>query len=253
LSAAIEAAGGVGALARSLGLSQPSVSNWQRVPAERVLSVETITGIGRAVLRPDLYPSGEPGSDLDPIEAARCDLYTLLGVLLGKAPEADQLRQIGMISGDASPLGMTLIALSEAAATADPRAVSREYFNLFIGVGRGELLPYASYYLTGFLHERPLAEIRQDFGRLGVARSDEVREPEDHIAILSEVMAGLIAGEFPGGYAGEKAFFEKHLKPWAERFFADLEQASGADFYRPVARLGRLFMSIESRAFDLPQ
>ena len=55
LEEAIRAVGGVSELARQIGISQPSVSNWNRVPAERVLLVEAVTGVDRKVLRPDLY------------------------------------------------------------------------------------------------------------------------------------------------------------------------------------------------------
>ena len=45
---------------------------------------------------------------------------------------------------------------------------------LFIGVGRGELLPFASVYMTGFLNEKPLATLRNDMVTLGVERSPDV-------------------------------------------------------------------------------
>ncbi|MDW8443308.1 MAG: DUF3306 domain-containing protein [Acetobacteraceae bacterium] len=136
--------------------------------------------------------------------------------------------------------------------SATPEAVEREFFDLFIGVGRGELLPYASYYLTGFLHERPLARLRGDLARLGVARAEGVAEPEDHIATLCEVMAGLIDGTFPAPAGEDGRFFERHLRPWAERFFADLEGAKAARFYRAVGTLGGRFVAIETEALALP-
>src|SRR5262249_3798033 len=130
--------------------------------------------------------------------------------------------------------------------------VEREYFDLFVGVGRGEMLPYGSYYLTGFLHERPLARLRSDLAELGILRAEDQPEPEDHLAILCEVMAGLAGGRFAGAPAGEKPFFDKHLAPWARRFFADLERAEAADFYRAVASVGATFIDIEMEAFALP-
>ena len=133
------------------------------------------------------------------------------------------------------------------------RAVSKEFFNLFIGLGRGELLPYASYYLTGFLHERPLARVREDLDLLGIERAGTSREPEDHIAILLEVMAGLARGEFKADLAEQARFFERHLKPWAARMFADLEMSGTANFYRAVGRVGRVFMELESEAFTLSE
>jgi TorA maturation chaperone TorD len=131
-------------------------------------------------------------------------------------------------------------------------SVAREYFDLFIGTGRGELLPYGSYYLTGFLNERPLARLRADLEALGIERAAETAEPEDHAAILCEIMAGLIGGQFRAPLDRQLQFQEKHLAPWIGRFFADLEAAKAAVFYRPVGTIGRLFIDIETQAFALP-
>ena len=141
---------------------------------------------------------------------------------------------------------------AEAAQEANAAKVEREYFDLFIGVGRGELLPYASYYLTGFLHERPLARLREDLIALGIERVEGNFEPEDHAATLCEIMAAIVGGTFPAPDGAERALFEKHMAPWIGRFFADLERAEAADFYRHVGALGRAFMDIEREAFALP-
>lgn len=252
LGQAIEAAGGVRALARQLGVSQPAISVWKRVPADRVLAVEAATGIDRSQLRPDLYPPNANQAEVDATDQARADEYTLLGALLWRAPDAALLQRLAHLRGDPSELGMAHLALAKAAAAADPAVVSREFFDLFIGLGRGELLPYASYYLTGFLHERPLAKLRGDLGALGVERVERVMEPEDHIAIVCEVMAGLIRGDFAAPAVSEHDFFMRHVEPWARRFFADLETARAAHFYRPVGTIGRLLMEIEADAFALP-
>jgi len=253
LTEAIRTAGGVSELARRLGISQPSVSNWNRVPAERVLDVEAATGVERVVLRPDLYASmKEAAGDISEIDSARAQEYALLAALLGRAPDAGLLGRLAQLRGDASPLGLAHADLAEAAADTNADKVEREFFNLFIGVGRGELLPYGSYYLTGFLHERPLARLRQDLVELGVERAQGVAEPEDHAAILCEVMAGVINRKFPSAEDADRNLFEKHLRPWIGRFFSDLEQAEGANFYRRVGRLGRAFVDIETEAFALP-
>jgi TorA maturation chaperone TorD len=253
LSMAIAAAGGVAALARAMGISQPAVSAWDRVPAERVLAVENATGVSRTHLRPDLYPDqAPPMQPIDDVDMARANEYALLGALLWRAPSVDALAVARGLRGDATALGVAHIALSEAAASADAEQVAREYFNLFIGVGRGDLLPYASFYRTGFLHERPLADVRSDMERLGLARTDRAHEPEDHIALLFDVMAGLIRGEFAAPGIDEATFFRRHLAPWAGRFFADLEVAPSAGFYKAVARVGGLFMDIEAEAQSLP-
>lgn len=252
LSEAIRAAGGVGQLARQIGISQPSVSNWIRVPAERVVSVEAVTGVNRSILRPDLYGAKAMSAEIDEIDAARAQEYSLLAALLLRAPDAKLLASLAGLRGDPSPLGLAHAALAEAASDADAAKVEREYFNLFIGLGRGELMPYGSYYLSGFLHERPLARLREDLGAIGIARAEGVVEPEDHAGILCEIMAGLAGQTLPAPPDSDRLIFEKHMAPWLGRFFADLESANEASFYRAVGQLGRVFMDIEAEAFDLP-
>src|SRR5688500_16726561 len=143
LEEAIRAAGGVAALARKIGISQPSVSNWARVPAERVLSVEAATGIDRTVLRPALY-SEHPLNGCDEVDTARAQEYALLATLLARAPDQGLLDRLATLRGDPTPLGIAHAALAQAAEDIDEQRVEREYFNLFIGLGRGELLPYGS-------------------------------------------------------------------------------------------------------------
>src|SRR6478736_1098193 len=140
LSEAIRAAGGVRALTQKIGISQPSVSNWTRVPADRVRAVEAAAGISRAVLRPDLFAQiGEHEPDLDEVDAARAQEYALLSVLLARAPNAALLTRLAALRGNASPLGLAHAALAEAAERASVELIGREYFDLFIGLGRGEL------------------------------------------------------------------------------------------------------------------
>jgi TorA maturation chaperone TorD len=249
LSEAIRAAGGVSQLADKIGISQPSVSNWHKIPAERVLSVETVTGISRTALRPDLYPS--PAPEIDGVDQARSRLYGLLANLLCRAPSTEFLNGISELRGDATALGMAQIALADAASRSSVEKVEREYFELFIGIGRGELLPYGSYYLTGFLHERPLARLREDLARIGIDRAEGVAEPEDHAGILCEIMSGLAGRAIAAPADSDKAIFEKHMAPWIGRVFADIERAKAADFYRHVGALGRVFMEIETEAFSL--
>lgn len=252
LQEAIRAVGGVTELARRLGISQPSVSNWARVPAERVLTIEALTGVGRAILRPDLY-DGTQTAGIDDVDLARAQEYALLATLLARAPNVALLKRLAKLRGDPTPLGVAHVALAEAAGNADATRVEREFFDLFIGIGRGELLPYGSYYLTGFLHERPLARLREDLVRLGVERADGQHEPEDQVAILCEIMSGLISGEFDAPAGADRQMFERHLAPWIGRFFADMERAESADFYRRVGTLGRLFIDIEAEAFARPE
>lgn len=200
---------------------------------------------------PDQRADPVQAEEVDEVDLLRSHEYGLLALLLGRAPTVEVLARVATLQGDATPLGLAHIELGLAAADADPDTLSREFFDLFVGVGRGELLPYASYYLTGFLQERPLARVREDLDSLGVERAKDRFEPEDHLATLCEVMAGLAAGRFAAEPDADRRFFERHLAPWAPRFFADLETAKLGRFYRPVGTIGRLFMAIEAEAFAM--
>jgi TorA maturation chaperone TorD len=183
----------------------------------------------------------------------RAQWYALLGAILARPPDQARLDALAGLAGDESDLGQGVTALAAAAAAANPKTAEQEFFDLFIGVGRGELVPYGSYYLAGFLYEKPLANVRSDMRRLGIARTDEVKEPEDHIGALMEMMSGLITGAFaqPADLASQRQFFEAHVGSWAPRFFEDLENTPAATFYKPVARIGRIFMGIEAQAFEM--
>jgi TorA maturation chaperone TorD len=188
----------------------------------------------------------------DDVAAARAQEYALLATLLGRAPDAKLLETLANLRGDATPLGVAHGALAQAASEITVERVEREFFNLFIGLGRGELLPYASYYLSGFLHERPLARLRGDLALLGIERAEGSSEPEDHAATLCEIMAGLVSGRLPAPPGTDQQIFEKHLSPWIGRFFADLERAEAGNLYRRIGRLGRVFIEVETGAFSLP-
>lgn len=186
-------------------------------------------------------------------EQGRAHLYHMLGRFLSRPPSTKDLANASMLSADDSPIGGAINALADIAGKVDANEVDREYQDLFIGLGRGELLPYGSYYLTGFLHEKPLAKLRADMGKLGIERADGVKEPEDHIGAVCEMMAGLILGSFgkPASIEVQKAFFEAHLAPWAPHFFRDLGKAKLAVFYAPVGKLGCALMDVESAAFEM--
>jgi TorA maturation chaperone TorD len=189
---------------------------------------------------------------VDEVDLARAREYSLLSALLVRSPDAQMLGRLARLRGDTSPLGRAHAALGEAAARTDAASAAREHFSLFVGLGRGELLPYASYYLTGFLHGRPLASLRQALQRIGVERLGEQTEPEDHAAILLEIMAGLAGGAIPAPGGTDREFFDDHLAPWIASFFSDLEQATSAGFYASVGTLGRTFIEIETQGFLLP-
>jgi TorA maturation chaperone TorD len=188
----------------------------------------------------------------DEVDVARAQEYSLLSSLLAHSPDALMLSRLAELRGDESPLGMAHAALAKAAARTDAEKAAREHFTLFVGVGRGELLPYASYYLTGFLHGRPLAKLRQTLQRIGIERISGQTEPEDHAAILLEIMSGLAGGELSAPIGTDREIFDDHLAPWITRFFSDLEKSASADFYAVVGTLGRTFAEIETQGFLRP-
>lgn len=183
----------------------------------------------------------------------RADLYGFLSALLAAPLDRALLDRTAALAGDDTPLGRAIGTLAKLARAATPASVEREFTRLFIGLGRGELLPYASYYLTGFLNEKPLAVLRRDMAALRISREANVYEPEDNIASLMEMMAGMIDGRFGAvqPVARQQEFFNRHIAPWAGHFFADLEGAKGSVFYTPVGTVGRLFIDIEREAFRM--
>jgi TorA maturation chaperone TorD len=197
-------------------------------------------------------PQENPEPVVDEIDRARVQEYALLAALLARKPQAPMIECLARLRGDATPLGVAHGALGAAAARASAADVEREYFELFDGVGRGRLMPYASYYLTGSTYGRPLSRLRQTLQRLGIERAEGRSEPEDHAAILCEIMAGLALGRLAAPAGAERDVFENHLAPWIGRFFADLERAEFAEFYARVGALGRTFIDIETKAFRLP-
>jgi TorA maturation chaperone TorD len=195
---------------------------------------------------------GNFGAELSEEDASRSALYRLLGRVLVAPPTHSMLAAMAVLKGDDSPLGRALSDLARTAETS--RDLEREYHDLFIGLARGELVPYGSYYLTGFLYEKPLANLRRDMALLGIARREDVREPEDHVGAVLEMMAGLIDGSFAppvNDFTAQQRFFATHVEPVAPRFFSDLEKANAARFYRKVAMVGRLFLEVETFAFQL--
>jgi TorA maturation chaperone TorD len=187
-------------------------------------------------------------------ERQRADIYVLLARLLIRPPDEKALDSIRKLTGGKGELGEAINALASVARAKTAGAVDDEYHDLFIGLDLGELVPYASHYLKGALYDEPLIKLREDMARRGIGWNEEVKEPEDHIAAVCEMMAGLILGEVGEGAASiedQRSFFEAHLLPWAGDFFTDLEQAKGATFYMPLGRIGSAFIKIEAQAFQL--
>jgi TorA maturation chaperone TorD len=189
---------------------------------------------------------------VDEVDLARAAEYSLLATLLARSPDAELLGRLSKLRGDDTVLGVEHAALAKAAARTDATRVAREYFSLFIGLGRGELMPYASHYMTGFVHGRPLANLRQTLHGIGVERVETQIEPEDHAAILLEIMAGLAGRDISAPSGTEREIFGSHLAPWIARFFSDLEKNNSVDFYAVVGKLGRTFIEIESESFLIP-
>ena len=192
-------------------------------------------------------PTAVPEEDM-----LRGGIYALLSRLLAKPLDDDTIEFVRELSGDASPMGEAVNALAALAKRTTQVAAEEEYTILFYGFGAGgELSPYGSQYLTGFVYEKPLADLRHDLEALGIARADGVSDPDDHIAFVCEVMHGLITGAFgaPADLEQQRAFFDKHLAPWAGKFFTDMEKAKSAALYMPVGTIGKLFMEIERDAF----
>lgn len=186
-------------------------------------------------------------------DAARSGVYAILAQLLSAIPSTDLLISVSELRAEpGTPIGDALndVATAARGAKGQPEALSDEFHDLFIGVGRGELLPYGSYYLTGFLHEKPLAELRETLSGLGFKADPTTSEPEDHIAAVLDVMAILTAsGETQAEAAA--AFSATHVQTWAPKFFDDLTKAEAAKFYAPIGRLGSAFLEVERQAASM--
>jgi TorA maturation chaperone TorD len=191
---------------------------------------------------------------VEPEDALRAEVYALLSRLLYTPPKADLLEVVRGLQGDDSDMGQAVGSLAAAARGLTVDNIEDEYLALFVGLDGGELNPYGSSYGAGLHYAQPLAELRRDLTQLGIERRDSVREPEDHIAVLCGIMAGLITGQLGEGAPsldGQRRFFDRHLAKWAPRFFEDLETAEAAKFYAPLGQIGRVFLDVERQAFDM--
>lgn len=196
---------------------------------------------------------------VDSQDRARADFYGLLASLFYAAPDAGLLEALagsGELDAEASGAEFPAAwrALRRAAAEANAEAVRTEYDETFIGIGKPEVMLYASYFLSGFLNEKPLVELRSDLAALGFARNREAKEPEDHLSGLLDVMRQLILDEDSAPADRDAAlqpFFFRHIEPWYGKLCDDLEAAPGADFYRSAAGFLRAFLDIESEFFRI--
>lgn len=190
--------------------------------------------------------------DVSDEDRSRAHVYGLLSSYLSAPATAAQLEAGADLSGDITDLGQAIDTFAHLCGRTSVDAAASEYHELFIGVGRGELLPYASYYLTGFLNEKPLAKLRNDMRSLGITRDAGSSDPEDHAASVCAMMSGLITGQFgdPLPLEEQRKFYETHVQSWMPYFFRDLEGAKSSILYASVGAVGRVFLEIEGTAFS---
>lgn len=189
-------------------------------------------------------------------DALRAGVWRLLASLLAAAPDEQRLELLRGLDvptdgaeRDADGMGSAWVALRDVAHAAEPEAVRREYQDLFIGVGGGEITPYASYYGSGQLMDRALIELRRDLAMLGISRHDDTSEPEDHAAAVCEAMA-LAIEDADVDMAWQREFHQRHIASWMGDLMQDLEAAAASRFYRGVAVFGQAFIALEHRYLD---
>jgi TorA maturation chaperone TorD len=202
------------------------------------------------------FPISGPSSALDE-ELARAELYGLLSALYYAPPGAELLAQLKLAVTEAPAAGGLLEepwrALVGLARDMTPVDIDAEYNRLFGGIGKPEVYLYGSHYLSGFLNEKPLAQLRSDLAGLALARSEDMSETEDHIAYLCEVMRYLIAADAEAEHqlTRQQVFFASHLQPWVVLLCDALASHPAARFYAALALLTRHFMDVEAQGFDM--
>ncbi len=181
-------------------------------------------------------------------QTLRTEIYLILSALFRSAPSEEMLDFLKTLEVEPSVSAMqqAWVSVRQAADQVEREALDDEYQNLFIGIGRGEVMPFASWHRTGSMMEKPLADIRHDLDLLGIEREENVKEPEDHIAALCEVMS-MLAGQEEGL---QQAVFNKHISPWFSAFTQQIMNADSADFYKPVAQLCEAFLTLEQVRFS---
>ncbi len=184
--------------------------------------------------------------------ALRSNTYSLLARLLRSTPDSEVLSVLSGITSSQqqhSDLELSWQLLKLSATHAKPEELDDEFHNLFIGLGHGEVIPYGSWYQTGYLMDRPLAKLRYDLAQLGIERQENVSESEDHIAAVCETMTILINNDT--SFPVQQNFFRAHLASWLTRCFSDIEHAPSANFYKAVGQLGGYFIELEKRYLDV--
>lgn len=180
----------------------------------------------------------------------RTDAYVLLAALLTDAPTEQLIaimQKLEWDEGIPEKLQHTLASLIERSNSDSLAVIADEFQRLFVGLGSGEIVPYASWYREKMIQSRPLAAIRSDIGRLGIIRRSETFESEDHAGALCEIMALLSNPKNEISDSEQAAFFENHIAPWMPDFFRDLQTVDNAEFYRSVGEFGLCFLDEESK------
>ena len=193
-----------------------------------------------------------------PEDAARAELYALLARLLAAPPDAPLLALVGASDlwpdADVQPLAAAWNKLVLASRAMDAEAAEQEYTELFIGVGKSEVNLHGSHWLSGFMMEKPLAELRTQLAELGLARQPGVTTLEDNLGALCETMRILVAGgpgHRPAPVSIQRAFFERYIAPWAQECCNAICNCPVANYYVRVAELGSLFLAVERDSFAI--
>jgi TorA maturation chaperone TorD len=194
-----------------------------------------------------------------PEEQARADVYALLSNLFYWPPSKELLSTIACskaICNDDHISGFceAWCALQQAAANADAETVKEEFDTAFIGTGRQPVMLYGSFYLAGFLNEKPLAQLRDELTQMGLGRSGNSHETEDHISALCDVMRFLIVGDQdtpPAALEAQRDFFLRHIKSWNTQLCDAVDNAKDTHFYKHVARFAREFFDLENDSFGI--
>ncbi|MDO8905271.1 molecular chaperone [Hydrogenophaga sp.] len=190
-------------------------------------------------------------------ETARAEVYGLLAALYYAPPTPELMAQLRVAVTEAPAAGGYLEEpwrqLVAAARNIDDATVATEYDALFGGVGKPEIYLFGSHYLSGFLNEKPLAQLRSDLAMLGLARDESMPETEDHFAYLCEVMRYLIAGDEVevANLTQQQKFFAAHLQPWANAMCDAIAAHPKARFYAALAGFTSAFIGVEAQGFDM--
>ena len=191
----------------------------------------------------------------DAVERARADVYGLLARLWSAPPDAALLAGVPQAPGPeaGSFLGASWQALVKALRTTTAEAAATEYDTLFVGIGRPEVYLQGSFYLTGFLHETPLAALRGELAELGLTRDPSTADTEDHVAFLFEVMRWLIAGDDAErcNLERQRRFWRTHVQPWVERLCDAVQAHEAARVYAALAGYTRAVAQVETQALDM--